>query len=284
MDRNTVLIVVGADCSKERLRAFADSVPDQGVHASFLVISAAPPMPIWAYGSAPYGPVVIPDDWQESYRIMGKMLADKADEVEQILLQIGKEGDVRSVFCELAYMDEAVAEQASLCDFVFLDQSLTNGEPAFDAPLRGALLQSPTGVVLNSDAIAPVLEAQHVFVAWDTSQPSVRAVHRALPILKQAAIVTIAVFDPDAHRFTDGEEPGADVASWLSRHDCAVTVQQYPSGGREIGDCILEKAAEMGADLIVMGAYSHSRIRQRFLGGTTQTVLGQRRVPVLFAH
>lgn len=284
MDRNTVLIIVGAGCSTARLQAFADSIPAQGVHAAFLVVSAAPAMPVWAYGAAPYGPVIIPEGWMESYQAMCKAVANTADEVEQILQKAGIEGEVRSAFSELAYLDEAVAAQAALCDFVFLDPALADEAQVSDAPLRGALLQSPVGVVLNSAAIAPVLAARHPLIAWNTSQPSVRAVHRALPILKQAEAVTIALFDPDGHHTTDGENPGADVASWLSRHGCNVTVQQYPSGGREIGECILEKAVETGADLIVMGAYSHSRLKERLLGGTTQTVIGQSRHPVLFAH
>lgn len=284
MDRDTVLIVVGSDCSKESLQAVAGSIPEQGVHASFLVISAAPPMPVWIYGSSPYGPVIIPEGWQEAYQMMGQAVTDKADEVEQILLDAKVQGDVRSVFCEAAFLDEAIATHAALCDFVFLNPSISKVEQSFDAALRGTLLQSPVGVVMNSGAISPVLAAQYPLIAWNTSLPSVRAVHRALPILKQAETVTIAVIDPDAHSSTDGEDPGADVASWLSRHGCNVIVQQVPSGGQNIGHCILHKADEMGADLIVMGAYSHSRLKQQFLGGTTQTVIEQTRHPLLLAH
>ncbi|MGO4910162.1 universal stress protein [Pseudorhodobacter sp. W20_MBD10_FR17] len=284
MDRNTILIVVGVDCGKARLEAVVDSIPEHGVHASFLVISAAPPMPVWAYGSAPYGPVIIPEGWQESYQAMGQAVADKADEVEQILLHAKVQGDVRSVFCEAAFLDEKIAKQAALCDFVFLNPSISKVEQSFDAALRGSLLQSPVGVVMNSGAIGPVLSAKYPLIAWNNSVPSVKAVHRALPILKQAETVTIAVFDPDAHSTADGEDPGADVASWLSRHGCNVVVQQVPSGGLSIGDCILHKADEMGADLIVMGAYSHSRFKERLLGGTTQTVIEQTRHPLLLAH
>lgn len=284
MDRNTILVVVGVDCSTEMLKAVADSIPEQGVHASFLVISAAPPTPVWVYGSAPYGPIIIPEDWQEAYQAMGQAVADKADEVEQILLHAKVEGDVRSVFCEAAFLDEAIAKQAALCDYVFLNPSISKVAQNFDAALRGTLLQSPVGIVMNSGAISPVLTAQYPLVAWDTSLQSVKAVHRALPILKQAETVTIAVFDPDAHSSADGEDPGADLAIWLSRHGCNVVVQQIPSGGLEIGECILHKADEMGADLIVMGAYSHSRFKQRLLGGTTQTVIEQTRHPLLLAH
>ena len=116
MDRNTVLIVVDADCSDVTLQAFIASVPENGVHASFLVIGAAAPLPIWAYGSAPYGPMVFPEDWQETYQAMGQAVTEKAEQIEQLLLRAKVEGDVRSVFCEASQLDEAVATQAALCD------------------------------------------------------------------------------------------------------------------------------------------------------------------------
>jgi len=63
-----------------------------------------------------------------------------------------------------------------------------------------------------------------------------------------------------------------------------VNVQQYPSGDKEIGNCIVDRATEIGSDLVVMGAYGYSSLRQRIFGGTTRTLLKQTKLPVLFAH
>jgi len=82
----------------------------------------------------------------------------------------------------------------------------------------------------------------------------------------------------------DGESPGSDLAEWLSRHGCNVKVAQYPSGGKEIGDCIIGRAKEMGADLVVMGAYGHSRLREDLFGGTTRTLIEPQDLAVLLAH
>lgn len=284
MDRSTVLVVIDKDCSDTKIKAYINTTPEEGIHVSFLVVGTAAPLPIWAYGAAPYGPVIFPEDWQEQYQALGKAVADKAEHVEQLLLNARIEGDVRSVFCEAVALDEAVAESAALSDFVFLDPALSETEPLLEAPLRGVLFQSPVGVVLNSGEIDPVLTAKHPFVAWDKSQPAIRAVHRALPILQAAETVTVAVFDPEAQNDSNGENPGTDVATWLTRHGCNVTVQQYPSGGKEIGKCIQDKAVETGADLIVMGAYSHSRIREQLLGGTTQALVEQTKHRVFLAH
>ncbi|MFY0312091.1 universal stress protein, partial [Leisingera sp. D0M16] len=91
-------------------------------------------------------------------------------------------------------------------------------------------------------------------------------------------------FDPDLTDERDGEDPGTDAAAWLSHHGCNVTVSQFPSGGRDVGPAIQDRAREAGADLVVMGAYGHSRLREAVFGGTTRTMIEQTELPVLFAH
>ncbi|MFC6582283.1 universal stress protein [Sulfitobacter aestuariivivens] len=74
------------------------------------------------------------------------------------------------------------------------------------------------------------------------------------------------------------------MAKWLSHHGCNVTVSQFPSGGREVGQAIQDRATELGADLVVMGAYGHARMIQTVLGGTTRTMMEQTDLPLMLAH
>jgi nucleotide-binding universal stress UspA family protein len=84
---------------------------------------------------------------------------------------------------------------------------------------------------------------------------------------------------------TEGQtDPGIDVATWLSNHGCTVTVNQYSSGGQRVGACIPKRAVETGTDLIVMGGYGHSRLRETVFGGTTRTLLDQTDLPIFMAH
>ena len=108
--------------------------------------------------------------------------------------------------------------------------------------------------------------------------------HVALPYLRAAKQVVVACFDPVSTVESDGADPGTDVAAWLSHHGCKVTVSQFPTGGREVAQCILDRAREQGADLVVMGAYGHSRMIEAILGGTTRTMIEQTDMPVLMAH
>lgn len=283
MDRLTALIIVDAACSDDRIRHYIASLPADGVHLSVLVVGAAPSLPMWAYGSAPYGPIIFPENWHETYQAGGSDVADRADVIEKLLQAAGVAGDVTSAYGEASVLDDQIAARAALCDVVLIDPALADASLTFQQALEGVLFKTPVAVALNAAGVDRVLQAKHPMLAWDGSLPALRALHRALPILRQAAQVTILVVDPNPHG-PEGQNPGSDVATWLTRHDCNVTLQQSPSAGQDIGSCILARAAEIGADLIVMGAYVHSRARQRILGGTTQIMVSQTDHAVLLAH
>jgi nucleotide-binding universal stress UspA family protein len=105
----------------------------------------------------------------------------------------------------------------------------------------------------------------------------------ALSFLVAAKAVTVLLVDA-GKRHRQGEEPGADIALQLARHGARVDVERVTSNGASIAQVILGYAIEMRSDLLVFGAYSHARLRQRLLGGTTRTLLAQMSVPVLVSR
>ena len=166
------------------------------------------------------------------------------------------------------------------------------GQPnlGLDAPPAGAMGFAADLVLGAGRPVLFVPYAGHfaraggrILVAWDASREAARAVTDALPLLQRAASVVVAVFD--AERGGDhGEEPGADVALYLARHGIKVSVARHSGAGFDAGNQILTAAADMEADLIVMGAYGHSRVRELVLGGATRRILETMTVPVLMAH
>lgn len=181
----------------------------------------------------------------------------------------------------------AVCLQARYSDLVVVGQD----DPDEMAPAQRAMVAEYA--VLNS--ANPVLIVPYagefsgvprrVLAAWDGSAEAARAVHGALPLLKQAEMVQIAVFNPQIGPDAHGEEPGADIAMFLARHGVKVEVSTQATGGDiDIGNAILSHAADTNTDLLVMGAYGHARFRQMLLGGTTRTVLRSMTVPVLMSH
>lgn len=147
--------------------------------------------------------------------------------------------------------------------------------------LHGVLFESPVPAVVNGS-----LDMAHdtVLLAWNDSLASARAAHLALPYLKNSGHVHIVGFDAPSTANGGTIEPGREAAAWLSHHDCEVTLTQLPTGGREVGSCILDHAKEIGADLVVAGAYGHSRLRQAVFGGTSRTLIEQVTVPIFMAH
>ena len=103
-------------------------------------------------------------------------------------------------------------------------------------------------------------------------------------VLHAAEKVIVLVVDPEKSADGHGQEPGADVAVWLARHGVKVTVQRDLAVDAQIGEIILSRAADHGVDLIVMGIYGHSRLREMVLGGVSRTLLSSMTVPVLMSH
>jgi len=147
-----------------------------------------------------------------------------------------------------------IAQRAMFCDMVWVSDDLRTSEYFFRQVVHGILFKSPAGVMINGYEDAALKAPKRAFIAWAPHLQSARAVHQALALLRQAGEVITAAIDPVMTEFRDGEDPGVDVAKWLTHHDCNVLVQQYLSGGKDIGTCILDRSKAVGADLIVMGA------------------------------
>jgi nucleotide-binding universal stress UspA family protein len=125
---------------------------------------------------------------------------------------------------------------------------------------------------------------KRVLVAWNASREAARAVTDALPILERASMVHVVAFRPEIGREGHGDEPGADIAHYLARHGVKVQASRQDAKDVDVGNQLLSRAADLSVDLIVMGAWGHSRLSEMVLGGVTRTLLESMTVPVLMAH
>ncbi len=183
------------------------------------------------------------------------------------------------------HADDVVAVCARYADLVVVGQ----GDADTESPTPSDL---PETVALASGR--PVLVVPHigveksigdvVMLCWNASRESARAAADALPILKAAKKVIVLVVEPKITAGGHGAEPGADVATWLARHGVNVTVQRDIAPDGDVGNTILSRASDHDADLIVMGIYGHSRLREMMLGGASRTLLATMTVPVLMSH
>lgn len=121
-----------------------------------------------------------------------------------------------------------------------------------------------------------------VLVAWNGSREATRAVFDAIPLLSAAERVVVVTLD--ASSGDHGESPGADIGRMLARHGAQVEVVRSTAGDIDVGNALLSRVSEHGADLLVMGAFSRHPLRERTLGGATHHVLRHMTVPVLLSH
>lgn len=284
MQNSTILITVGKDTALDELAAKLETIRAIPAKVAILLVGDLPRFPYYAVGVPPYGGVDIPPEWQAAISENNAALKAKKDWIETLLQQHDLAGGVSVIAAEPAQISDAVARRAMLCDVALVSNDLRASDPLFHRVVYGVLLQSPVGALLNDPTGATLNRPKRIFVAWNTQLPAARAVHLALPILRQADEVTIGTIDPVMTEYGAGEDPGVDVAAWLTHHGCTVTVQQYPGGGHDVGSCILSRAREVGADLIVMGSYGHSRTREAIFGGTTRTLIEQTEQAVFLAH
>jgi nucleotide-binding universal stress UspA family protein len=125
---------------------------------------------------------------------------------------------------------------------------------------------------------------QRVLVAWNASREATRAVHDALPLLRRSRRTQVVVINPQGGAGGHGDIPGADIGLHLSRHGVNAVCERISADDVETGALLLSRAADEGADLIVMGAYGHSRLSELVLGGATRHILRHMTVPVLLSH
>jgi len=125
---------------------------------------------------------------------------------------------------------------------------------------------------------------KRVVVAWDASREATRALSEAKSILDRAEKITVMTVDAKPKMFGHGDQPGANIAAHLSRRGLPSEVRNVDSMGRSASVAILEEAQSLDADLIVMGGYAHSRLRELVFGGATRELLRMATIPLLMAH
>lgn len=178
-----------------------------------------------------------------------------------------------------------VSLQGRFSDLIVLGQ--TDLDQSFASVMSDfpeyVVIESGRPVLIVPHSWRPVEIGKDVLVAWDASIGASRAITNALPFLRHARNVKVAILNPDKQPNITGDVPGNDIALYLARHGVRVEVARRSVSGN-IGEAILTLAAETQSDSIVMGCYGHSRFREIMLGGVTHTVLDAMTVPVLMSH
>ena len=175
--------------------------------------------------------------------------------------------------------DEVIAERGRLCDLVVAARPTADGDAKEEVVAESVLMESGSGLLLVPAGHASDLRG-NAAVAWNGSAEAARAVHRAMPLLREAERVAIMAPEEGSMR-----GPGPDaLAGYLALHGIRCHVHNLPTDWTNIGDTLLRIAREENAAFIVMGAFSQGKLRQLILGGATRFMLNRATLPVLFTH
>ena len=181
---------------------------------------------------------------------------------------------------------ETLVEHARCTDLVIIGQrDPEDSEADFAGSVAGALvMQSGRPVLALPYTGTPAAIGATVLVTWNGSRESARAVADAMPLLARAERVFLLTVDARPDDTAAAALAEQRVLAWLKFHGVDATSRHYGLPEMDVGPLILSQASDLGADLIVMGAYSHSRLQEFVLGGVTRHVLECMTVPVLMSH
>ena len=167
-------------------------------------------------------------------------------------------------------------------DLVVVGQAQRDEASAAEVVDEGVLVDSGRPVIFVPYIQKAGLKLDRVMVCWDGSRAATRAIADAMPFLKKSKQVEIVMVS--AKKPKDDEIAGADLGQHLARHGLKVDVKRITSTETDVSSTILSYAADSSTDLIVMGGYGHSRLREFILGGVTRGLLESMTVPVLMSH
>lgn len=190
-------------------------------------------------------------------------------ELDAISSSIGREFVQQSRSADLTVIGQVVADTS--CGV----------EPGF---AEYVVMEAGRPVLLLPRGRSFELIGNKVLMGWNGSKEAARACFDTLPLLSTDSEVEIVWVDPQKQRGIASDLPGAELATTLARHDIKVTAGPMPTADSDVGRALLMRVGDTGADLLVMGAYGHSRVREFVFGGATEHVLNNMTVPVLMSH
>ncbi|MCB8819384.1 universal stress protein [Microvirga rosea] len=177
-----------------------------------------------------------------------------------------------------------VVSEARRADLFVTKRPYENsGSAQWDDLFEAVLFGGGRGIYVVPPGRQPPDTIRRILVAWRDTRETTRAVAEAAPFIEKATRTSVLLVDPP--KTPDGKSSlDIDIARHLNRYGSQVEVDFVTSNGRAVSDIILDHAHRMSADLIVMGGYGHSRVREWILGGTSRDMLERSDLPVLMAH
>lgn len=274
-----IVVNLSTDISRDVAAEFAVSVAAYfEAHLTGIVFTYAPTLPA-AYGAA------LPSEFIDKLWAQSKRRATASIDL------FNKAAQRAGVLSETHLQESSIARASSLFaqiarrfDASIVRQLETDHAAMSNATIEAVLFESGRPVLIVPYIQKDGIKLNRVLVCWDGSRAAARAVADALPIITRAGTIEVLTITIDGEHARSADRSGVDIAEHLARHGLKVGATRLVRSGVDVPNMILSHATEGSIDLIVMGGYGHSRLRELVLGGATRGILTSMTVPVLISH
>jgi nucleotide-binding universal stress UspA family protein len=277
MDLKTIIVALDASTrNASTARAAAQLAAHRDARLIGLHVIDIPVFPAYIGGSLP----------AEVYEIQQSQYEGAAEEVKTCFSEACKAASIEGEWrCVEGITRYVVARQARYADLLVLGgpEEEVIGPPA-PTLAEDMVLSVGKPVLVCSRSYEGGSIGKAITVAWDGSREASRSVTDAMGMLMQADKVTVIAIQEDDADPQSTALPGADLGEYLAAHGITARIEDLQPDGRSVSDVVLDHARINGSDLVVMGAYGHSRFRELLLGGATRGMLRNSEIPLLMSH
>lgn len=247
-----------------------------GAHLDIVIVGELSSPSDYFYGG------VGDESWKENNREVYKH-TEKLNEAVEVLVAENKISANVIVERQFKEITGSVLSRYTLCTDlnVLTFDAIYSEQQTIKSYYRALIAAGKPVIILNDKTLQP-LNLSKVVLAWNGKAEAAKAIQLSLPMLKHAENVHLVMIDPDKSEL--GANPGHDMATYIARHGVKLTVDSISSGGNTIADALLQRTIDLNADLLVMGAYGTTKLREWLLGGTTQHILKEANSPIFLCH
>jgi nucleotide-binding universal stress UspA family protein len=279
--------------SKVRLEFAAQLAEVHDANLTGLYVAASPHKSVRSYGQTPN--YIVPDLGGRSlkeYDEKAQALQDEHQEHAQLaserahsrFVEVSNARKIRHDWIHTeGSMTDALTHHARFCDVAIVGQPGPESQRHFgETPTDHLILSVGHPVLIVPNMINNFTIGKRIMVAWDRSPLATRAVHNSRPFLRNADSVHVLAINLTTEQ--DGKHPGSGICEHLEHHDIKASPVHVETDSEALSKIMLSKAKELDVDLIIMGAYGHSRLREKILGGNTYHLLNHSHIPLLVNH
>lgn len=283
MPYKTIVALHNVGDANEKISEALNLCSALNAHLSVVVIGLTPQPPVSSgYGAGAF------EIWGLEFARMQEEIAARVDEMEAWISNHLPAGplsfDVSQEFSQSGLVAREVSRRVRFSDLCLFTGSFDPDSYLMQQALRGALYDTGRPVLVMNGKPCALQNLKRIMLAWDGGAQAAIAVRHALHLMSNVDDVQIAMADPQSASERFGDEPGADLATYLARHNVPLSVTPVATAGRSVADTLVRHATDMDAELIVMGGYGHTRLQDWFLGSTTSRMLIEANRPLLLAH